>query len=176
MQHFLPKRSSSSASSRPKSAPAQQQPPKDKPPATKPAPRPEHRRRYARRHPPPMRQGPRPKIVLDPAPGRPSPDEQELNLLCPVRALRTYIDRSASFRQAEQLFVCFGGRTKGLPKHVHTRATTPRKQERELIEPTSLKAYAAFQATRNPCFSNLLPVKVHWNSSQSRDFPPVNSY
>ncbi len=35
---------------------------------------------------------------------------------------------------------------------------------------------AAFQATRNPCFSNLLPVKVHWNGSQTRDFPPVNSY
>ncbi len=36
--------------------------------------------------------------------------------------------------------------------------------------------YAAFQATRNPCFSNLLPVKVHWNGSQTHDFPPVNSY
>ncbi|ROL49022.1 hypothetical protein DPX16_16637, partial [Anabarilius grahami] len=36
MQHFLPKRSSSSASSRPKSVRGQQQSPKDKPPATKP--------------------------------------------------------------------------------------------------------------------------------------------
>ncbi|ROL43703.1 hypothetical protein DPX16_21864 [Anabarilius grahami] len=43
-------------------------------------------------------------------------------------------------------------------------------------EETHRETYAAFQATRNPCFSNLLPVKVHWNSSQSRDFPPVNSY
>lgn len=43
----------------------------------------------------------------------PSQDDQELNLLCPVRALRTYIDRSASFCQSEQLFVCFGGCTKG---------------------------------------------------------------
>ncbi|ROL44865.1 Plakophilin-1 [Anabarilius grahami] len=32
------------------------------------------------------------------------------------------------------------------------------------------------KATCNPCFSNLLPVKVHWNGSQTHDFPPVNSY
>ncbi|KAI2646365.1 Gag-Pol polyprotein [Labeo rohita] len=45
----------------------------------------------------------------------PSEEDQELNLLCPVRALRMYIERSASFRQSEQLFVCFGGRNKGHP-------------------------------------------------------------
>ncbi|KAL0183542.1 hypothetical protein M9458_019238, partial [Cirrhinus mrigala] len=44
-----------------------------------------------------------------------SEEDQELNLLCPVRALRTYIEQSASFRQSEQLFVCFGGRNKGHP-------------------------------------------------------------
>ncbi len=33
--------------------------------------------------------------------------------VCPVRALRIYIDRSASFRQSDQLFVCYGGCTKG---------------------------------------------------------------
>ncbi|KAL0204548.1 hypothetical protein M9458_002566, partial [Cirrhinus mrigala] len=44
-----------------------------------------------------------------------SEEDQELNLLCLVRALRTYIERSASFRQSEQLFVCFGGRNKGHP-------------------------------------------------------------
>ncbi len=33
--------------------------------------------------------------------------------VCPVRALRIYIDRSASFRQSDQLFVCCGGCTKG---------------------------------------------------------------
>jgi hypothetical protein len=41
-------------------------------------------------------------------------DESDANLLCPVRALRVYLERSALFRQTEQLFVCFGGRTKGL--------------------------------------------------------------
>ncbi len=32
--------------------------------------------------------------------------------VCPVRALRIYIDRSASFQQSDQLFVCYGS-TKG---------------------------------------------------------------
>ncbi len=38
----------------------------------------------------------------------PSTGSQELSLLCPVRALRVYIERSASYRKSEQLFVCFG--------------------------------------------------------------------
>ncbi len=41
--------------------------------------------------------------------------EQGPNLLCPVRALRVYLELSSLFRQSEQLFVCFGGRNKGLP-------------------------------------------------------------
>ncbi len=70
--HFLPKRtSSSSASSRLKSAPAQQT---AKPAPTTPEPRPlEERRergrsRSARRYNFPKRQGPLPKIALDPVP------------------------------------------------------------------------------------------------------------
>ncbi len=45
----------------------------------------------------------------------PPPSDQGLNLLCPVRALRIYIEPSAPFRQLEQLFVCFGSHTKGFP-------------------------------------------------------------
>ncbi len=37
----------------------------------------------------------------------PSEQDQGLNLLCPVRELRIYIERSAPFRQSEQLFICF---------------------------------------------------------------------
>ncbi|KAL0153324.1 hypothetical protein M9458_051362, partial [Cirrhinus mrigala] len=36
-------------------------------------------------------------------------------LLCPVRALRIYVDRTRSFRRSEQLFVCFEGQQKGNP-------------------------------------------------------------
>ncbi len=35
-----------------------------------------------------------------------------LELLCPARALRTYVDRTRSFRSSEQLFVCHGDQQK----------------------------------------------------------------
>ncbi|KAL0165463.1 hypothetical protein M9458_037307, partial [Cirrhinus mrigala] len=43
------------------------------------------------------------------------PEEADpaLTLLCPVRALRTYVDRTRSFRRSEQLFFCFGGQQMG---------------------------------------------------------------
>ncbi|XP_067283412.1 uncharacterized protein ighd [Pseudorasbora parva] len=50
-------------------------------------------------------------ITLLPLPT--SQGEQDANLLCPVRALRLYLERSSPFRQSDRLFVCFGGRTKG---------------------------------------------------------------
>ncbi len=43
----------------------------------------------------------------------PSRSANAQTAVCPVRALRIYIDRSASFRQSDQLFVCYGGCTKG---------------------------------------------------------------
>ncbi|KAL0203247.1 hypothetical protein M9458_001265, partial [Cirrhinus mrigala] len=36
-----------------------------------------------------------------------------LSLLCPVHALRVYLERTQSFRQSEQLFVCFGDSERG---------------------------------------------------------------
>ncbi len=38
-----------------------------------------------------------------------------LALLCPLRALRIYVDRTRSVRSSEQLFVCHGGQQKGKP-------------------------------------------------------------
>ncbi len=46
---------------------------------------------------------PRPSVEADPA----------LALLCPIRALRIYVDRTRSVRSSEQLFVCHGGQQKG---------------------------------------------------------------
>ncbi len=42
--------------------------------------------------------------------GRPS-----LSFACPVRALKCYVDRTQSFRTSDQLFICHGGRQKGMP-------------------------------------------------------------
>ena len=44
-----------------------------------------------------------------------SAEEERLNKLCPVRALRCYAERTRAFRQSDQLFVCFGARAKGRP-------------------------------------------------------------
>ncbi|KAL0151374.1 hypothetical protein M9458_053368, partial [Cirrhinus mrigala] len=40
-------------------------------------------------------------------------DDLNLTLLCPVRALRIYFERTRPFRCSEQLFVCYGGQQKG---------------------------------------------------------------
>ncbi|KAL0201442.1 hypothetical protein M9458_004629, partial [Cirrhinus mrigala] len=40
-------------------------------------------------------------------------DDPNLTLLCPVRALRIYMERTQPFRRSEQLFVCYGGQQKG---------------------------------------------------------------
>ena len=45
-----------------------------------------------------------------------SAEEERLNKLCPVRALRCYVERTGAFRQLDQLFVCFGARAKGRPR------------------------------------------------------------
>src|SRR4029434_10148428 len=44
-----------------------------------------------------------------------SAEEERLNKLCPVRALRCYVEHTGAFRQSDQLFVCFGARAKGRP-------------------------------------------------------------
>ncbi|XDV14070.1 hypothetical protein PO909_002286 [Leuciscus waleckii] len=41
--------------------------------------------------------------------------EERLHRLCPIRALRIYIQRSSSWRKSDQLLVCFGSPKKGLP-------------------------------------------------------------
>ncbi|XP_010773556.1 uncharacterized protein, partial [Notothenia coriiceps] len=53
-------------------------------------------------------------IVAFPPPLCPS-GEQQPNLLCPVRALRTYMDRSKEFRRNDQLFVSWANPHKGKP-------------------------------------------------------------
>ncbi len=44
-----------------------------------------------------------------------SPEEERLHMLCPVRAVRCYIDRTRTVRQTEQLFICHGSRSLGQP-------------------------------------------------------------
>lgn len=42
-----------------------------------------------------------------------------LALLCPVHALRLYVDRTQRFSTSEQLFVCYGSQQKGKQRLAH---------------------------------------------------------
>lgn len=44
-----------------------------------------------------------------------SESDSSAQLLCPVRALRCYVNSTVQFRQSDQLFVCYGGVKKGAP-------------------------------------------------------------
>ncbi len=68
-------------------------------------------------------------------------------LLCPVRALRVYVDRTQSFRTSYQLFVCFRGQQKG-------KAVSKQRLAHWIVEAIVL----AYQARRLPC---PLGVRAH---------------
>ncbi len=53
-------------------------------------------------------------VVLQAFSPSPSSEGDDLCLLCPVRALKMYVDRSSQWRQSLQLLVCFGAGRKGL--------------------------------------------------------------
>ncbi len=70
------------------------------------------------------------------------PEEADpaLALLCPVRALRHYVDRTQSFRTSDQLFVCHGGRQKG-------NAVPRQRMAHWIVDAITL----AYQAQGVPC-------------------------
>ncbi len=63
-----------------------------------------------------------------------------LALLCPVRALRIYVDRTRSVRSSEQLFVCHGGQQKG-------KAVSKQRLAHLIVEAVAL----AYQSQGEPC-------------------------
>ncbi len=74
-----------------------------------------------------------------------------LALLCPVRALRIYVDRTRSVRSSEQLFVCHGGQQKG-------KAVSKQRLAHWIVEAVAL----AYQSQGEPC-----PLGVRAHSTRS---------
>ncbi len=74
-----------------------------------------------------------------------------LALLCPVRALRIYVDRSRSIRSSEQLFVCHGGQQKG-------KAVSKQRLTHWIVEAIAL----VYQSQGEPC---PLGVRAHFTRS-----------
>ncbi len=81
------------------------------------------------------------------------PEEADpaLALLCPVRALRHYVDRTQSFRTSDQLFVCHGGRQKG-------NAVSKQRMAHWIVDAITL----AYQAQVVPC-----PFRLRAHSTRS---------
>ncbi len=74
-----------------------------------------------------------------------------LALLCPVRALRIYVDHTRSVRSSEQLFVCHGGQQKG-------KAVSKQRLAQWIVEAVAL----AYQSQGEPC-----PLAVRAHSTRS---------
>ncbi|KAL0161197.1 hypothetical protein M9458_044922, partial [Cirrhinus mrigala] len=77
-------------------------------------------------------------------------------LLCPVRALRIYMDRTRHFRRTEQLFVCFGGQQKG-------NAVSKQRLAHWVVDAISL----SYQNQGEPC---LLGVHAHSTRSVASSY------
>ncbi len=74
-----------------------------------------------------------------------------LELLCPVRALRIYVDQTRSFRSSEQLFVCYRGQQKG-------KAVSKQRLAHWIVDAIAL----AYQSQGEPC-----PMGVRAHSTRS---------
>ncbi len=70
-----------------------------------------------------------------------------LALLCPVCALRQYVDRTQSFRTSEKLFVCYGGQQKG-------KAVSKQRMAHWIVDAITL----TYEAQGAPC---LLRLSAH---------------
>ncbi|XDV11895.1 hypothetical protein PO909_000690 [Leuciscus waleckii] len=84
-----------------------------------------------------------------------------LALLCPVRALRAYVDRTRCFRTSDQLFVCHGGKLKG-------KALSKQRLSHWIVDTIAL----AYQQQGRPC---PLGVKAHSTRSPVLDSAQVSS-
>ncbi len=73
-----------------------------------------------------------------------------LALLCAVRALRHYTDRTQSFRTSEQLFVCYGGQQKG-------KAVSKQRMAHWIVDAITL----AYEAQGVPC-----PLRLRAHSTR----------
>lgn len=77
-----------------------------------------------------------------------SAGEERLHLLCPVRALSVYLEKSASWRRSDQLLVCFGSPKRGLPATKQTisnwivQAITEAYKVRGVPSPLALRAHS----------------------------------
>ncbi len=73
-----------------------------------------------------------------------SSEDERLHMLCPVRALKLYVDRFKVCRKSSQLLVCFGTGRRGLATISHwvRDAISLAYEARNLPSPLSLRAHS----------------------------------
>ncbi len=77
-----------------------------------------------------------------------SSEDERLHMLCPVRALKLYVDRSKVWRKSSQLLICFGAGRRGLAtskqriSHWVRDAISLAYETRNLPSPLSLRAHS----------------------------------
>ncbi|CAM4449878.1 unnamed protein product [Leuciscus chuanchicus] len=87
-----------------------------------------------------------------------SDEDRKLNLLCPVRSLKLYVDRSGGWRKSNQRLVCFGAGRRGLAaskqriSHWVTDAISLAYEVRGLPSPLSIRAHSTRSVASSQAF------------------------
>ncbi len=95
-----------------------------------------------------------------------SSEDERLHMLCPVRALKLYVDRSKVWRKSSQLFVCFGAGRRGLAtskltgiSHWVRYAISLAYEARNLPSPLSLCAHSTRGVASSQALFRRVPLE-----------------
>lgn len=95
-----------------------------------------------------------------------TPDQERLNLLCPVRALDAYVHRTSAWRSTEQLFVLYGPPKMGAP-------ASKQSLSRWIVEAMSL----AYEALHRPVPEGIRTHSTRgYGGFESLSFWPVHDW
>ncbi len=106
-----------------------------------------------------------------------SSEDERLHMLCPVRALKLYVDRSKVWRKSPQLLICFGAGRRGLAtskqriSHWVRDAISLAYEARKLPSPLSLRAHS----TRGVASSQALLEGYPWRIFVLRQDGPLRT-
>ncbi len=107
-----------------------------------------------------------------------SSEDERLHMLCPVRSLKIYVDRSNIWRKSPQLLVCFGAGRRGLAtskqiiSHWVRDAISLAYEVRGLPSPLSVRAHSTRSVASSQAVFRGVPleeicVAAGWSSPQT---------
>ncbi len=94
-----------------------------------------------------------------------SSEDEKLHMLCPVRALKLYLDRSKVWRKSSQLLVCFGAGRRGLAtakQRISHWVKTPFRwlmRRGNLPSPLSLRVHSTRGVASSQALSRGVPLE-----------------